>query len=251
MHNPREIYDLLLDQVMPTYVEEILIGLTWTLCRTKDATGLAMSPAVFSRTLGWAGSLAGRSTVDLAYWIRSWNPHEAVIGMAAINAAINADAESLYAQAQRLECKNTANLAVFEHFLPRLKDQKIVVVGRYPNLNRYCEILDMTVLERQPTDINDYPDTACEFLLPEADWVFLTATSIPNKTFPRLIELSQNAQVVLMGPTVPWLPELADFGVDYLAGVKIENPTLVRQTVAEGGGVRIFEKGATYHVLEL
>jgi uncharacterized protein len=81
--------------------------------------------------------------------------------------------------------------------------------------------------------------------------VFLTATSIVNKTFPRLVELSQNAKLVLMGPTLPWLPELADMGINYLAGVAVTQPEALRQTIAEGGGTRIFDTGVQYHVLKL
>jgi uncharacterized protein (DUF4213/DUF364 family) len=54
-----------------------------------------------------------------------------------------------------------------------------------------------------------------------------------------------------MGPTMPWLPELAEFGIDYLAGVSVTDSDALRQTVAEGGGVRIFETGVQYRVLEL
>jgi len=68
----------------------------------------------------------------------------------------------------------------------------------------------MQVLERQPGP-GDLPDPMAEYLVPEADWVLLTAISIPNKTFPRLAELSHDAKLVLMGPTVPWLEEPAEF----------------------------------------
>jgi len=56
---------------------------------------------------------------------------------------------------------------------------------------------------------------------------------------------------VLMGPTVPWLPELVGFGVDYLAGIRIEQPEKLHQAIAEGGGTRIFECGANYCVTDL
>ena len=142
------------------------------------------------------------------------------------------------------------NLAVFEHFLPQLIGKKVVVIGRYPHIERYAEQIDLQIIERQLTD-GDYPDSACEFLLPKADWVFLTATSLINKTFPRLAELSQHATTVLMGPTTPWLPQLADFGIDYLAGVEITDAEKLQQTIAEGGGVRIFEIGVRYRVVDL
>ena len=54
-----------------------------------------------------------------------------------------------------------------------------------------------------------------------------------------------------MGPTTPWLPQMHEFGIDYLAGVKIIDPALLYRTVAEGGGKRIFSSGLHYRVAEL
>ncbi|MGZ8159332.1 MAG: Rossmann-like domain-containing protein, partial [Methylobacter sp.] len=79
----------------------------------------------------------------------------------------------------------------------------------------------------------------------------LTASSIPNKTFPRLAELSGSAKTVLMGPTVPWLPQLHEFGIDYLAGTEITDADDLYRTAAEGGGVRIFSHGLRYRIAEL
>lgn len=249
MIHPREIYDLLLDSSQTeTQVKEIIIGLTWTLCKA-EGIGLCMSPGTPTRTLPWSGTLVDRSITELSAWIRSWDSYQATIGMAVINAAINS-VSPLPAKAQPISLQGSANLAVFEHFLPLIRGQKVAVIGRYPGLSRYEEEVSMTVIERQPNS-QDLPDPASEYILPNADWVFLTATSIPNKTFPRLVELAKNAKLVLMGPTVPWLPDLAEMGIDYLAGVAVTNPEALRQTVAEGGGVRIFETGIQYRVLEL
>jgi uncharacterized protein (DUF4213/DUF364 family) len=251
MAHPREIYDLLLDKTRsPETIQEILIGLTWTLARVGDSFGLAMSPHSQTRTLPWSGTLVGKSLAEFTPWIRSWNSYEAVTAMAAINAKLNQNNAALLAQSTVLDTPQFANLAVFEHFLPRLLGKNVVIVGRYPHLEQYAKQFKFSVLERHPTG-DDLPDPACEYLLPEAEWVFLTASSIPNKTFPRLVELSKNAHIVLIGPTAPWLTELADFGIEFLAAVDIVTPDKLRQTVAEGGGVRIFENGARYHIFDL
>ena len=81
--------------------------------------------------------------------------------------------------------------------------------------------------------------------------MFLTAMTLINKTFPRLAELACDATLVLMGPTVPWLDELVEYGVDYLAGVQVADADSLRQTVAEGGGTRIFEQGVRYCLADL
>jgi uncharacterized protein len=244
MNRPQRVYELLLDHATSnSIIESVNISLVWTLCKAQHC-GLAMSPHTPTRTLPWSGTLVGKSLRDLCVWINEWDAYQATVGMAAINAALNAQPLPVGINLP------AGNLAVFEHFLPQLVGKKVVVIGRYPHIERYAEQIDLKIIERQPT-ANDYPDSACEFLLPNADWVFLTATSLVNKTFPRLAELAQHATTVLMGPTTPWLPQLADFGINYLAGVKVINAEKLQQTVAEGGGVRIFETGVRYRVVNL
>jgi len=247
MANPFEIYDLLQDYASGTEtVREVIIGLVWTYCEA-EACGLAMSPAIPTRTLAWPGTLRGKPVAELARWVREFEPYPATVGMAAVNAALNhrhslPDGTSL----------EPGNLAVFEHFLPLIQGKKTVVIGRYPGLDEFVRQhrLDLAVLERNPGP-GDLPDSACEYLLPQAEWVFLTASAIPNKTFPRLARLSRDATTVLMGPTTPWLPELHHFGVDYLAGVEIADQDRLRASLAEGGGVRIFDGGVRYRVAPL
>jgi len=250
MPNPYEIYDLLQDYADGVEtVRELIIGLVWTYCEA-EVCGLAMSPGIPTRTLPWAGSLRGKSVAELAAWVREFDPYKSTVGMAAVNAAINC--RHCLPAGHTLKPGKQGNLAVFEHFLPRMIGKKTIVIGRYPGLLEFVEAhsLDVTVLERNPSH-GDLADAACEYLLPEAEWVFLTASSIPNKTFPRLAELSRDAVTVLMGPTTPWIPDLHHFGIDYLAGVEISNQETLRNTLAEGGGVRIFDAGVSYRVSPL
>ncbi|NOT10295.1 MAG: DUF364 domain-containing protein [Methylococcaceae bacterium] len=248
MEKPGRIYELLLDYASNnTSIDQINIGLVWTVCKAQGL-GLAMSPGVPTRTLPWSGTLAGKTVSELAGWVTDWEPYKATVAMAAINSSLNR--YELPAGITLLPTPDNANLVVFEHFLPRLYGKKVAIVGRYPGIERYTELLDLSILERQPVH-HDFPDPACEFILPDADWVFLTASSITNKTFPRLAELAQHATTVLMGPTVPWLPELHNFAIDYLAGIEVVDPEKLYQTVAEGGGVRIFDNAVRFRIVEL
>lgn len=250
MTQTQAFYRILLDYVEDGMVaDDVMLGQTWTYCRSGDAIGLAMSPGMSTRTLPWAGTLRGRPLRELAGWVQQWDPFQSSIGMAAINCAINRQSAVLD-NARILTGEWPANLAVFEHFYPVLKGKKVVVIGRYPQMDHYLTGLDLTVLEMQPGP-GDLPPQAAETLLPEADWVFISATTIANKTFPRLAELAREANVVLMGPTVPWMEELADYGVDYLAGVVVTDPAQLQQTIAEGGGTRLFEAGARYALADL
>ena len=250
MGNPWSVYECLLDRAdSAAAIKELVIGLTWTRCRV-EATGLAMSTPIPTRTLNWSGTLQGQSAKDIASWVKSWQPHEASVGMATLNALLNAD-DAVLQSASTLPGEGPANLRVFEYFLPRLLGKRVAVVGRYPGLDVYQQQFDLMVLERLTSNETDLPDPACEYVLPEADWVFLTASSLTNKTFPRLAELSRHATLVLMGPTVPWVKELAEFGVDFLAGVRVTDDQALRQTVMEGGGIRIFESGLQYCVADI
>lgn len=249
MTHPREIYDLLLDSSrISTPVQEIIIGLTWTLCRI-EGMGLCMSPGTVTRTLPWSGTLVNKPASELTPWLRSWDSYQATVGMAVVNAVVNTNS-SLAATAFPLSTQGPGNLAVFEYFLPQIRGKRVAVIGRYPGLSQYEDQMEISVIERKPSD-GDLPDPASEYILPQSEWVFLTATSIANKTFPRLVELARNSTLVLMGPTLPWLAELAEMGIDYLAGVTVKNPQALRQTVAEGGGTRIFETGVQYCVQKI
>lgn len=250
MANPFEIYDLMLDVVASddAAIEELLIGLTWTYCRSS-AVGLCMTADTRSRTFEWPGTLKGQSVKKLSSWILEWDPMKSSIAQAAINSVIN---QGIIRDSKIISASSriSSNLAVFEYFLPAIQNKKCVVIGRYPGLELLQQQYDLQVIELNP-GINDFPAIACEYVLPEAEWIFISGTSIANKTFPRLMELSKNANVVLMGPSVPWLSELAEFGVDFLAGIVVQDNQQLQQTVAEGGGTNIFSRSVQYAICDL
>lgn len=252
--NPQEPYDLLAKAVADcdATVEAMCLGLTWTYCKSRKGVGFAMSPGIASRTLAWPGSVRGQPLRDVAQWLNSWNPFEASVGLAAVNAAVNAPDNTLLAAATPLPMTTqaSANLAVFEYFLPRLQNANVVIVGRYPGLEKITLGLNVTVLERNPTE-HDLPDPAAEFVIPKADWVFITASSLANKTFPRLAQLARDAVTVLMGPSLPWLSGWETFGIDFLAGVQVVDDQRAMQIAAEGGGMRLFGEGVRYAVADI
>ena len=79
--------------------------------------------------------------------------------------------------------------------------------------------------------------------------MFITASSLANKTLPRLLDLAWGREVVLMGPSLPWVEQWRDFGVTHLAGVATCNNDVLWQVVAEGGGTRLFAEAVEYRLL--
>lgn len=244
------LYDWLLAEVgSAAPIESVLMGLSWTTARVDGQLGFAFSPRQTPRTLAWSGTLRGQGSERLRPWLLSWDEAQASVGLAVLNAGLNGPG-SCQREAAPLLLDVPGHLTVFEHFRARLKGQRVVVIGRYPGLDRLWQDLPYTCLERCPGD-KDLPDSAAEFLLPDADWVFITASSLLNKTLPRLLQLSAQARVVLMGPSLPWSRGWQAFGVDYLAGVRVVDGAAAQQVVAEGGGTRLFQGPVEYALLGL
>jgi uncharacterized protein (DUF4213/DUF364 family) len=232
-------------------LDSIVVGVNWILAQMHNQVGLCYSVRQIPRTLPWAGTLAGQPMVLLAQWLAHESLLERSIALAVINSCMNLSSSS-YQASSRLEGQWPPHLRVFEYFQHQLAAQRVVVIGHYPLLSRYWQHVDYQCLELHPQE-GDLSAEHSETVLRQADWVFITASSIANQSIDHLLQLSQHATVVLMGPSLPWLE--ADFwrrlGVNYLAGVKTEASPKLWHTVAEAGGTRIFENGVSYALLPL
>ena len=112
----------------------------------------------------------------------------------------------------------------------------VVAVGHFPHVTDIAEYANLTVLERNCRDGLDTPDPACEFVLPQADFAFITGVTFINKTAPRLLALSRDALTVMVGPSVVMSPQLFGYGVHELAGSVVADPERVRFAVMNGAG---------------
>ena len=77
------------------------------------------------------------------------------------------------------------------------------------------------------------PDSASEYYLPLCDLVIITGSAAINKTLPRLLELSRNAQVILTGPSVSCCPALMELGIDRLHGRFFTQPETMLAAIVE------------------
>jgi len=254
------IYQLIESRAnISAHLTDVLLGLAWSSVQIRCdeseqlSTGMCFSPLHAPRNLPWPGSLLDKSLADILSWLHSWDNSQIVVAMAAANAAIAVNNPLLKKAQVITEYKPfniPANLAVFAHFAPQLEGKEVVIIGRYPGIEYFDKQFHYTCIERNPQG-KDLPDSAANYVLPNADWVFITASSLANKTLPHLLWLARNATVVLMGPSMPWLAEWADYGVDYLAGVQVEDHALLQTIIGQGGGTKVFELAAPYRVLKL
>jgi len=235
-----KLYDELIDAVPENIqVEECLAGLGWFLVRSIG-TGVAMHPKEVDEPIHEAGNIAGMRLKEIAGWIKSWNWRKAALGLAAINSVLNAP------QVVKNNCGSlldeTKSQDIFTGLFDELRGKRVAVIGHFRNMERLAGICELSILERKPQE-GDLPDTACEYILGEQDVVFMTATTLINKTMPRLLELSRNARVVIAGPTTPLHPLLFAHGVDLLGGLIIDDQASAWRVVAEGGHKALFAQG--------
>jgi hypothetical protein len=159
--------------------------------------------------------------------VKSWNFIEASFGMAAINSWYNSPA-----RLDALNCRQ--NSREFCTFGLDLTGKTVGIIGHLkhdPEL--FADVKNLYIMEKHPQN-GDYPDSACEFLIPECDVVVITGSAFINKTLPRLLELGKNAKVIIAGPSTPMAPQLLNYGIYRLAGVVPQKKEELWQFVTSG-----------------
>jgi uncharacterized protein (DUF4213/DUF364 family) len=233
-----DLYDRLIDLVPAgDTLNRLDCGRFWLMVTNqKGSGGLAPRPGGDLK-----GNFLGQNLKDLARLIKSWDFNEAALGLAAVNAAINETlADSLK---DPLGLNSAPGSDAFDFFLKAAFGKKVAVVGHFPYLNRFRQDSELTILERNPQP-GDLPDPAAEYILPQSDYVFLTGTTIINKTLPRLLELSQNSVITLVGPSTPLTAVLFDYKAAALAGLWVEDSPQLAQAIKIDRCEEIFKKGS-------
>ena len=97
---------------------------------------------------------------------------------------------------------------------------------------------ELWVFELQPRE-GDYPAEAAVDLVPQADVVAITSSTLINHTLDGLLDVCPpGALVVLLGPSTPLSPVMFEHGVDVLSGVVVEDEQAVLQSIEHGASLK-------------
>jgi len=233
-----KLVDELLTTLPDGSVREVRIGAFWTAVVVEvtgqSRCGLASilrdennhhhggGPAVRD-----AGSLLPRRARELAELVRSYRPLEAAIGMATINALLPRQ------EAQWLDLN--AGEVIAQHGA----DKRVVLVGHLPFIPQLREQVGaLWVLEQRPAG-EDLPAKAAIEVIPRAEVVAITGTTLLNHTFEGLMALCRRDAIVLvLGPSTPLSPLLFKHGVHLLSGSVVEDIEAVLRAVSQGANFR-------------
>ena len=212
MSDKLALYDALIGNVTSAApVLRTVGGECWAMAETEEGMGLGMMTPGDSIPALYPDGLCGLPLKEAARAAMSWNLTEASFGLAACNAFYNTP-ERMAA----LDCALPGN--VYPTAGLDLHDKTVGIVGHMNGPRGLRDIARAVyVLERRPRP-GDYPDAACDWLLPQCDVVIITGSSLINKTLPHLLALCENAVTILTGPSVPMCPKLLDCGIDRLGG---------------------------------
>jgi len=216
-----EIFKQLISSLSEARVINVDIGLFWTAVVVekygKLSCGLSASlsndefeharmPAV-----GFAGRLEQKTALELANLVYSNSYTETGVGLAAINAMLP-------------PISNPVDLSGEEYIARHGADSRVAVIGHFPFVSSLRDqVRKLWVLELNPRE-DDLPASAAPEIIPQADILVITASTLVNHTFESVFALRKpDAKVLLLGPSTPLSSVFFDYGVNVLSGSIIQN----------------------------
>jgi uncharacterized protein (DUF4213/DUF364 family) len=247
-------------------VERAVVGLFFTGVKLSNGVAGASATPIKSipeavccpssaMAMPFPGKLRGRRAADLARAALSDHGIRRAVGVAAVNAL----AEVCWQRRPHPGVELRHGIDAFDATDIR-PGNKVVVVGAFvpflKELKRRGQAF--LVLEQDPATLkaDELPffrpaELAAE-IIPDADVVLITGSTLVNNTLEELLALSRpDARVTVVGPTVGMLPDaFLARGADVLGCVRITEPDEFLDLLAEGGsGYHFFGRSAQKLVL--
>jgi len=226
-----KILDDLISKLPPDVpVREVLVGAHWTVVCSRycgmAATLMGNHPHGHMQVRD-VGNLHTKSTRELAEYAYSTDLLEASIGMAAINSLLEVD-ESL-----------AVEINASEVLADRGSGKNVALIGHFPFIPQLRQAVgQLWVIEQRPAE-DEYPAEDAPKLLPRADLVAITGSTLVNHTLDDLLEyVNPKSTVMILGPSTPLSPVLFEHGATIISGTRVIDEAAVLRTVGQGAVFR-------------
>ncbi len=227
IRNGKEFVESLRDDAP---VQEVRAGSFWTAVLSRRC-GLAATPSWEHTAQGLsddlASRLAGMPAATVARLALSTDPCAVAIGVAAINSLLTVEPDAC------------VDLNAMELIASRGRGRHVAMVGHFPFVPDLRSVVGrLSVLELHPQP-GDLPAEVAAQVIPDADVVAITGSTIVNGTLDHLLTLCRpKSLVIVLGPSTPFSPVLFDYGVDVVSGTLVEDEQAVLQHVSAGVSFR-------------
>ena len=227
------IKDILFSLKNDYQVSDIRTCVYWTAV-TSLGCGLASTLAVLipvseRNQVEQAGNLLPSGAKELAQLSFSPRILEASIGLASINSIISVG-KSRYLE-----------LNAEEEIVFRGRGKRIAVIGHFPFVNKLRTIAEKLWVFELPGRgrPGDLTGKEIETLLPQAEVVAITSTTLINHTLGGILALvAPQAYKIMLGPSTPLSPVLFDYGFNTIAGSVVVDRDLVLRSISQGANFR-------------
>jgi uncharacterized protein (DUF4213/DUF364 family) len=214
-------------------VSDIRTCVYWTAV-TSFRCGLAstMATSIFpseKHQVENVGHLLPTEAKELAKLSFSSQILETSIGIATINSMLSID-ESL-----------CVDLNAEDEIRLQGKGKRIAIIGHFPFVKRLGTVAkELWTFElpgrERPKDI---ASNEVETLLPQAEVVAITSTTLINHSLGRLLDLmAPDAYKMMLGPSTPLSPVLFDYGFDAISGSIVVDRDQVFNCICQGANFR-------------
>ena len=247
-------------------IERAVVGLFFTGVKLSNGTAGTSATPIKSipeavccpssaTAMPFPGKLRGRRAVDLAHEALSGHGIRRAVGIATVNAL----ADCCWQRRPHPDIELHHGVDAFDATDIRHGD-KVVVVGAFvpflKELKRRGQAFLVLEQDSATLKADELPffrpaEQAAE-ILPDADVVLITGSTLVNNTLEDLLALARpDARVTIVGPTVGMLPDaFLARGADVLGCVRITEPDAFLDLLAEGGsGYHFFGRTAQKLVL--
>ena len=214
-------------------VSDIRTCVYWTAV-TSLRCGLASTMAASilpsqEHQVEYAGHLLPTGAKQLARLSLSSRTLEAAIGIAAINSMLPID-ESL-----------CIDLNAEAEIRARGKGKRIAIIGHFPFVKRLGTVAKKLWTFELPgrAQHGDFSGNEVETLLPQAEVVAITSTTLINHTLGGLLDLiAPGAYKMMLGPSTPLSPVLFDYGLDAISGSIVVDRDQLLNCISHGANFR-------------